>query len=128
MGMLKMENRRQTIRIETKTSTMVVIGKERFLLNDISTEGIGIVVDGPDAFCLGQRVEAIHFPTENQDMPLNGIVSHISKNDQGFLCGIRFVYSGTGDFAFVEGVARKYREDIQPPVLASNSDRNDSPK
>ena len=101
---------------------------EVFLLNDISNEGIGIVVDGPDAFFLGQRVAAIHFPAENQDIPLNGIVSHISKNDQGFLCGIRFVYSGTGDFAFVEGVARKYREDIQSSVLDNNSDRNDSPK
>jgi hypothetical protein len=123
-----MKNRRQTTRTETIASAMVVIGKERFRLNDISNEGIGIVVEGPDTFVLGQRIEAIHFPTEHQDIPLNGIVSHISKNDLGFLCGIRFVYSGTGDFAFVEGLARKYREDIQPPVLDSNLDRNESPK
>ena len=104
-----MKNRRQTTRTETIASARIVIGKERFRLNDISNEGIGIVVEGPDTFVLGQRIEAIHFPTENQDMALNGIVSHLSKNDQGFLCGIRFVYSGTGDFAFVEGLSRKYR-------------------
>jgi hypothetical protein len=83
------------------------------LLNDISNEGIGIVVEGSDTFVLGQRIEAIHFPTENRDMTLNGIVSHISKNDLGFLCGIRFVYCGTGYFAFVEGLARKYRGEAQ---------------
>ena len=106
-----MGNRRQTTRTETLASAMVVIGKERFRLNDISNEGIGIFVKGPDTFALGQRIEVIHFPIENQDMALNGIVSHISKNDQGFLCGIRFVYNGTGDFAFVEGLSRKYREE-----------------
>jgi hypothetical protein len=96
------------------------------LLNDISNEGI--VVDEPDAFFLDQRVEASHFPTENQDIPLKGIVSNISKKDLGFLGGIRFVYCGTGYFAFVEGLARKYRGEAQQPVLDSNSDRNESPK
>ena len=45
-----MENRRQTTRIGTMTSAMVVIGKDRFRLNDISNQGMGIVVEGPDAF------------------------------------------------------------------------------
>ncbi|MEN8245976.1 MAG: hypothetical protein ABFS43_13870 [Thermodesulfobacteriota bacterium] len=61
-------------------------------------------------------------------MTLNGIVSHISKTDRGYLCGIRFVFSGSEDFVFVEGLARKYREDVQPPVLDNSSDRKDSPK
>ena len=34
----------------------------------------------------------------------------------------------TLDALQVEGLARKYQEDVQPPVLDSSSDRNDSPK
>lgn len=123
-----MKNRRQAIRSTTQYNAIVTIGKERFLINDISSEGIGVVVKGPDIFFLGQRIEAIHFPKEDQEMILKGIVSHLSKTDRGYLCGIRFIFSGTGDFAFVEGLARKYQEDIQPPVLDSNSDRKDAPK
>ncbi len=123
-----MKNRRQTTRAATQYGAIVTIGKERFLINNISSEGIGVVVEGPETFFLGQRIEAIHFPKDNQDVTLKGIVSHISKTDRGHLCGIRFVFSGTKDFAFVEGLARKYRDDIQPPVLESSSDRKESPK
>ena len=123
-----MKNRRQTIRSTTQYGAIVTIGKERFLINNISSEGIGIVVDGPDTFFLGQRIAAIQFPKEDPDIILQGIVSHTSKTDRGHMCGIRFIFSGTGEYSFVEGLAKKYREDIQPPVLDSSSDRNDSPK
>jgi hypothetical protein len=123
-----MKNRRQSIRAVAQYGATVTIGEARFLINNISSEGIGVVVEGPDTFFLGQRIEAIHFPKENQDMILKGIVSHLSKTDRGYLCGIRFVFSGTGDFAFVEGLARKYQEGVQPPALDSSSDRKDAPK
>ena len=123
-----MKNRRQTPRAAAQYGAIVTIGEARFLINNISSEGIGVVVEGPDTFFLGQRIEAIHFPKEDQDMILKGIVSHLSKTDRGYLCGIRFVFSGTGDFAFVEGLARKYQEDVQPPDLGSSSDRKDAPK
>ena len=123
-----MKNRRRTIRSITQYGAIATIGKERFLINNISSEGIGVVVEGPDTFFLGQRIEAIQFPKENPDMIFKGIVSHTSKTDRGYVCGIRFVFSGTKDFAFVEGLARKYQEDVRPPVLDSNSDRNDAPK
>ena len=123
-----MKNRRQSNRAEAQYGAIVTIGEARFLMNNISSEGIGVVVEGPDTFFLGQRIEAIRFPKENQDMILKGIVSHLSKTDRGYLCGIRFVFSGTGDFVFVEGLARKYREDVQPPALDSSSDRKDAPK
>jgi hypothetical protein len=123
-----MKNRRQTTRRTTQYGTIVTIGKERFLINNISSEGIGVVVEGPDTFFMGQRIDAIQFPKENPDIALNGIVSHISKTDRGFMCGIRFIFSGTKDYAFVEGLSRKYQEDVQSPVLDSSSDRNDVPK
>jgi hypothetical protein len=123
-----MKNRRQTIRSTTQYGAVVTIGKERFLINNISSEGIGVVVEGPDTFFLGQRIEAIQFPKDNPDMVLEGIVNHISKTDRGYVCGIGFVFTGTGDYAFVEGLARKYQEDVLPPTLDSNSDRKDFPK
>jgi len=50
------------------------------------------------------------------------------ENHDMALSGIRFVYSGTGDFPFVEGLARKYRKEAQQPVLDSKSHRKDAPK
>ena len=123
-----MKNRRQTTRSTTQYGAIVTIGKERFLINNISSEGIGIVVEGPDTFFLGQRIEAIRFPKENPELHLEGIVSHSSKTDRGYVCGIHFVFSRTEDFTFVEGLARKYQEEVLPPDLDSNSDRKDSPK
>jgi len=123
-----MKNRRQTIRSTTQYGAIATIGKERFLINNISSEGIGVVVEGPDTFFLGQRIEAIQFPKEKLAMIFRGIVSHTSKTDRGYVCGIRFVFSGTRDYAYMEDLARKYQEDVQPPVLDSNSDRNDAPK
>ena len=123
-----MINRRQTTRSITQYGAVVTLGKERFLVNNISSEGIGVVVEGPDTFFPGQRIETIQFPKENPDMVLKGIVSHTSKTDRGFVCGIQFIFSGTADFAVVEGLARKYQEDVHPRVFDSNSDRNYSPK
>jgi hypothetical protein len=123
-----MINHRQSIRSITQYGAIATIGKERFLISNISSEGIGVVVEGPDTFFLGQRIEAIQFPDEIPDMIFKGIVSHTSKTDREYVCGIRFVFSGTGDFTFMESLARKYQEGVQPPVLDSNSDRNDAPK
>lgn len=123
-----MKNRRQAARKNTQHGPIVTIDEERFLVDNISSEGIGVVVEGPDTFFLGQRIEAIRFPKERQDITLNGIVSHISKTDRGYLCGICFVFSGAGDYAFVQALAQEYRDDLQPPALDSNSARKDSPK
>ena len=123
-----MKNRRQTIRSTTQYGAIVTIGKERFLINNISSEGIGIVVEGPDTFFLGQHIDAIRFPKENPEMRLQGIVSHTSKTDRGYVCGIQFEFSRSGDFTFVEGLARKYQEEALTPDLDSNSDRKDAPK
>lgn len=104
-------NRRESVRNGNHTGIMVAIGDKRFQLNDISSEGIGIVVAGPDAFFLGQRIDSIHFTNMDADRTLNGIVSHITKNDQGFRCGIRFVFSGSRDFKFVKNLAQNLLEE-----------------
>jgi len=107
-----MKNRRQTTRLSAQYGAIVTIGKERFLINDISSQGIGVVVEGPDTLFLGQRIEAIQFPKDDPDMILKGIVSHISKTDRGYLCGINFEFSGNKDFAYVEALVQKYQKDL----------------
>ena len=70
--------------------------KERPMrVNDISNEGIGLALeaDGP-RFFIGERVEKIPLPLENGPVYLKGIVSHISVNSSGTVCGIRFQLSG----------------------------------
>ena len=95
-------NRRQSDRFYPKGAPSVAIRQEQFQLDNISNEGIGIVIDGPDAFFIGQRLDSILFKDQEQERALNGIVSHISKDAQGFLCGIRFLFEGSRDFNYVK--------------------------
>ena len=100
-------NRRQSPRTYPGVPLRIAIREKKFRLDNISSEGMGIAVEGPDVFFIGQRIDSIVFEGEDSRNPLNGIVSHISKDKHGYLCGIRFVFSGSRDFNYVKGLNLK---------------------
>jgi len=104
-------NRRQSERTHPGAPYRIAILEKQFQLDNISNEGIGIAIEGPDVFFIGQRIDTIVFEGEDPEIPLSGIVSHISKDKHGFLCGIRFVFNNSRDFNYAKGLNLKFNED-----------------
>jgi len=95
------ENKRKTDRsYAVKPSRIQLKGKE-YRLNDISDGGVGIIVDGPDTFFPGQRIDAIALELNDGTIHLKGAVTHINKTESHYICGIRFMLEGIEEYKSV---------------------------
>jgi hypothetical protein len=82
---------RKSARICDLEPTFITLKDHRFRVHDISTEGIGILLEpGSPRFAIGERLEAIQVPLESGPVEVKGIVSHISVSASGTRCGIMF--------------------------------------
>ncbi|MGD8366957.1 MAG: hypothetical protein PVG78_04885 [Desulfobacterales bacterium] len=83
---------RKSERVCELEPTFITIKNHAFRVNDISTEGVGIVI-GPDAprFHIGERLDSIPIPLESGPVTVKGVVSHISVSAAATLCGIMFL-------------------------------------
>jgi len=89
--------------------TEVVIKNRIFQLNDISNEGVGVLVNGEEkAFHLGERIEKICLPSRGGEVTLSGVVTHMSRTDAAIVCGIRFLFKSSDEFDAVS----RFMEDI----------------
>lgn len=88
-------NQRKSERTYNLKPTCITLKGQWFQVNDISSEGIGIILkaDGP-RFFIGERLETIPIPLESGTVNLKGIVSHVSVTTAATVCGIRFLFSG----------------------------------
>ena len=93
--MPKIDNRREKNRSYDLEPTSILLKDRLFRVNDISTEGIGIILEdkGP-RFFIGERLEEIPIPLQSGPVILKGFVAHISVTDSCTICGIRFLFSG----------------------------------
>jgi hypothetical protein len=60
-----------------------------------------VVVESEHAFFMGQRLNKIELTAGNQSRTLKGIVSHITKNQQHIICGVRFDFADQNEMEFV---------------------------
>ena len=97
-------NRRTSNRrypLETKN---IFINKKEFILSNISSEGVGVLVENSFDFSIGQRITSIFLESHADAQPLIGIVSHIAQNDSGIVCGIRFDFRNSAEFDYVKKI------------------------
>ncbi len=89
------DNRHKKVRSYELKPTSILLKDRLFRVNDISTEGIGIILEekGP-RFFIGERLEEIPLPLQSGPVTLKGFVTHISVTDSGTIYGIRFLFSG----------------------------------
>ena len=99
-------NRRTSDRTYPPEPKKILINEKRFILNDISREGIGILVEDSFDFSLGQRITSILLESHADAQPLIGIVNHMSQNDAGIVCGIRFDFRNNAEFDYVQKINR----------------------
>ena len=93
--MTNLRNKRKSERNYDLKPTHIALKGRLFQVNDISSEGIGVVLeeDGP-RFFIGERLEKIPIPLQSGTVNVKGIVSHISVNTTCIVCGIKFLFSG----------------------------------
>ena len=94
-------NNRKSERAYFIESKDIAINGKTFRLNDIAMEGFSVVIEDEHAFFMGQRLNEIELMVDNQSKTLKGIVSHISKNQQHIICGIRFSFADHNEMEFV---------------------------
>lgn len=100
--MEKGKNKRKTNRLYSIKPTMINLKGKEYRLNDIATEGLGIIVDGPHTFFSGQRFDNITLQLNNGPISLKGIVTHITKNEINYICGVRFILAGIEEYKSAE--------------------------
>ncbi len=92
------KNKRKADRLYSIKPTQIkLLGKE-YTLNDISEAGLGIIVDDPHTFFLGQRIDVIPLQINDSTVSLKGAVAHINKTVSNYICGIRFIFSGIEEY------------------------------
>ena len=121
--MLKMPkpgSKRKSERAYDLIPTYIDLKGRRFLVSDISSEGLGILLedDGP-RFFTGERLEKIPLPLENGTLNLKGAVTHISVTGTGTVCGIRFIFSGNEFDAIVQFIKERTRAHARVEKTAS---------
>ena len=96
-------NKRKNERTYAIKPVKIILKDHPFQLNDISGEGMGVVLDkdGPQFF-IGERIEKIPMPLQSGTVFVTGIVSHISFNANCTVCGIRFLLNGDDFLAVVQ--------------------------
>jgi len=99
-------NRRSSERIQLPIRKKIMINRKECVLINISQEGIGVLVTDGQTFFIGQRIGDILLERETVSMSLKGIVSHMSENDSGTICGIRFEFQNGRDFEYVQKLSR----------------------
>ena len=100
-------NRRTSNRTYPLETKNILINERLFILNDISREGIGVRIETSSDFSLGQRIASISLENHADAQPLAGIVNHMSQNDFGTVCGIRFEFRNSTEFDYVEKIRRE---------------------
>ena len=103
------ENKRKTARTHPIKPTKIVLKGKEYRLNDISSEGLGIIVEGDaHTFFMGQRIDQIPLQLEQGTEYLKGVVAHLTKNELNFVCGIRFLFGSRKEFESVQ----KFQKEI----------------
>lgn len=95
------ENNRESERTYFVESKDISINGKAFRLKDIAMGGVGVVVEGEHTFFIGQRLNNIELTASNQSKTLKGMVSHITKDQQHIICGIRFDFADHNEMEFV---------------------------
>ncbi len=73
--------------------TTIELKGHRCRVNDISSEGIGVIIEeGGPRLVVGERIDAIVITLKSGPMMFKGIVTHLSRSTAHLICGIRFLF------------------------------------
>ena len=94
-------NKRKSGRYYRLKPTTIHLKGSQFELNDISSEGIGIVIrENSPQFINGERLDKVPIPLKKGTIHLKGVVTHISVTSESKICGIKFQFE-EGEFKYI---------------------------
>jgi Tfp pilus assembly protein PilZ len=109
----------------TNNEVEVRIGGREFILEDISINGLGIILNSSTVFSIGQTLRsiAISLPGKGDKIFVDGIVRHISPREGNkFLAGIQFRFKNEKELREIRGnitsryASKKQIEDYQKKI------------
>lgn len=102
--MTQPKNKRASGRTYALKPTQLEIRGQRYRLNDISAQGIGLIMEKTrqPSFFIGQRIEAIPIQQARKTQWISGVVAHISTHADRCVCGIRFQFTRPEQFEHVK--------------------------
>ena len=83
-----------------------VQGVQRELLN-ISDNGFGFLIDTPERFHLGQRLDDIRLDMEGDAYRLHGAVAHITRTIKGHVLGIRLELKSIEEYRIIADLKKR---------------------
>lgn len=107
--MQKTAEKRHAIRIEPLELADIrlsIQGVARELIN-LSDNGLGIRIDTPTGFHLGQRLDDIRLEMEGHTQRLHGAIAHITRTITGSVIGIRLKLDSIEEYRFVADLKRR---------------------
>lgn len=105
----KNTEKRQVVRVATlpvPELRLHVQGVTRELLN-ISDNGFGILIDTPERFHLGQRLDDIRLEIEGDAHQLHGAVAHITRTINGHVLGIRLELNSIEEYRVIADLKQR---------------------
>ena len=87
-------------------------GAVRELLN-ISDNGFGILIDTPERFHLGQRLDDIRLEIEGDAHQLHGAVAHITRTINGHVLGIRLELNSIEEYRVIADLKKRCSNSTQ---------------
>ena len=77
-------------------------------LCNISDCGLGVQIDTPTAFHLGQRIEDIRMSVSGRQYRLRGSVAHITRTIKGHVLGIRLEINSIDEYRFIADIKKSW--------------------
>lgn len=111
--------------VVTNNEVGVRVGGREFILEDISINGLGIILDSATDFAVGQTLRSIGImlPGPGGNIFVDGVVRHISPREgDKFLAGIQFRFKNEKELRAIRGnitsryTSKKQIEDYQKKI------------
>jgi len=75
-------------------------------LCNISDYGLGVQIETPTAYHLGQRIEDIRVSSAGREQRLRGSITHITRTISGHVLGIRLEINSIEEYQFIADVKK----------------------
>ena len=75
---------------------------------NISDHGLGIRINTPNAYHLGQRIEDISMSVDDRQYRLRGSVAHITRTIEGNVLGIRLEINSIEEYRFIADLKKRW--------------------
>jgi hypothetical protein len=101
------ENKRKSERIEPRKPFEIVLNGISYPVVNVSSEGFGFLLkEKGQSFLMGQRIDKIPIESGTETRYVQGVISHITKNELGTVCGIRLIFTGSDEYKTVSAFMR----------------------